>query len=200
MRSRATDALIAAMILSVASAGVANAQRAADVTGFHFGGGLNATSIKLDETGFTDDERENGLGLNGYIGYNFSKNFGLTLGVTGASIDDDQTEDFSVAHVDLAGRVSFPGRSAFVPYLELSLAAMGAEFDTNGQEVKLEGGGIGAGFGFNYFFSRRAAFDASFRYTAWDFGDIEINGVNAGDVDEVNVNTTRLNIGFAFYP
>jgi hypothetical protein len=200
MRFSVIHAFIATALVSTASAGLASAQRAADVAGFHFGGGLNATSIKLDETGFTDDERENGLGLNAYVGYNFTRNFGLTLGVTGASIDDDQTDDFSVAHVDLTGRASFPGNSAFVPYLELALTAMATEFDTNGQEVELQGGGIGAGLGFNYFFTRRAAFDASFRYTMGEFSDIEINGVNAGDVDEVEVNTTRLNIGFAFYP
>ena len=200
MRSNVRHAFTAAVILSAVSADIANAQRVADVQGFHLGAALNHTSIELDETGFTDDEREAGLGLNLYVGYNFTRNFGLTLGVTGASIDDDQTDDFDVAHVDLAGRASFPGRSAFVPYLELSLAGMAAKFETNGQEVELTGGGIGAGLGFNYFFGSRAALDVSFRYTAGEFGDIEINGSNASDVEEVGVNTTRLNIGLAFYP
>ena len=200
MRSSAMYLFAATLVLTAVPAESAHSQRVADVQGFHFGAAINHTSIKLDETGFTDDERESGLGLNLYAGYNFTRNFGVTLGVTGASIDDDQTDDFDVAHVDLTGRASFPGRSAFVPYLELSLAAMSAKFETNGQEVELTGGGIGAGFGFNYFFSRRAALDASFRYTAGEFGDIEINDDDAGEVDEVGVNTTRLNIGLAFYP
>lgn len=200
MRSSVKHFFVATVMLSVVSAGLANAQRVADVRGFHFGGGLNWTTIKIDETGFTDDEREKGIGINLYAGYNFNKNFGLTLSVTPATMEDGGTNDYEVGHIDLAGRVSFPGRSAFVPYLELGLAAMGAEFDTNNQETKLEGGGVSLGGGFNYFFSRRLAFDGSFRYTIGEFTDIEINGVNAGDVDELGVNTTRLNIGLAFYP
>jgi hypothetical protein len=200
MRASVKHFFVATVMLSAASAGLANAQRVADVRGVHFGGALDWTTIKIDETGFTDDEREKGIGINLYVGYNFTRNLGLTLSVTPATMEDGGTNDYEVGHIDLGGRVSFPGRSAFVPYLELALTAMGAEFDTNNQETKLEGGGISLGGGFNYFFSRRAAFDASFRYTIGEFTDIEINGVNAGDVDELGVNTTRLNIGLAFYP
>ena len=77
MQSSVRHAFTAAVILSAISADVANAQRVADVQGLHFGAALNHTSIKVDETGFTDDEREAGLGLNLYAGYNFTRNFGL---------------------------------------------------------------------------------------------------------------------------
>ena len=185
-------------------AGSAGAQRAADVAGFHFGGGLTATSIKLDETSFTDDERESGLGLNINGGYNFTRNFGVIFGLSGATIDDRGTEDFRVGHADLGARASFPGRSAFVPYLELALTALSADFDVQVQgqrrEVELEGGGLTLGAGLNYFFSRRVAFDGSLRFTGGKFTKIQIDDRDAGDVDDVDVNTSRLNLGISFYP
>jgi opacity protein-like surface antigen len=190
----------ASVLLSAFLAATASAQRAADVKGFHFGGALSATSIEMDETSFTDDERESGLGLNLNAGYNFNRNFGLIVALTGASIDDEGTGDFRVGHADLGGRVSFPGRSAFVPYLELALTAMSADFEVQGQDVELEGGGLTLGAGLNYFFSPRVAFDASLRFTGGKFTKIQINDRDAGDVDELDVNTSRLNLGIAFYP
>ena len=137
-----------AVTLFILTAGATSlhAQRMPDVRGLHLGAAINATSIKLDETAFSDDERENGYGADLYAGYNFTRNLGVTLGITGANINDSGTNDFSVAHIDLGGRLSFPGSSPFVPYLELSLAGVGASYKAAGEEVELKGTGIGLGF------------------------------------------------------
>ena len=103
------------MLLAMTIAGSAGAQRAPDTRGIHLGVAANATSIKLDETEFSDDERENGYGASIYAGYNFTRNLGLLFALTAANIDDSQTEDFGVVHADLLGRASFPGSSALVP-------------------------------------------------------------------------------------
>ncbi len=200
MRSTSIRVSIATILLSASAAIPAAAQTIADVRGPHLGAAINATSIKFDETAFSDDQRENGYGVTLYAGYNFTRNLGLTLGVTGANINDSGTEDFSLAHVDLAGRFSFPGRSALVPYLEVALVGVGAEYDAEGERVKFEGGGVGLGGGFNYFFARRAALDANFRYTGGEFSKVKIAGREVEIGDGVGFNTTRLNIGFAFYP
>lgn len=200
MRSFSMRLPLAVVIVS-ASALSLEAQVVPDTRGLHLGAALNATSIKLDETAFSDDERENGYGANLYIGYNFTRNLGLLASLTASNINDSDTEDFSVAHVDLAGRVSFPGRSALVPYLELSLAGVGAEYTASGGEVELvEGGGVGLGGGLNYFFTRRAALDLGFRYTFGEFGKAKINDREVDSGDGVGFNTTRLNLGLAFYP
>lgn len=195
-----TRTSMAMMLLSALITRPADAQRVPDVRGFHLGAAVNATSIKLDETPFSDDERENGYGLHLGLGYNFTTNFGLTFSITGASINDSQTEDYDVAHVDIAGRVSFPGRSALVPYIELGLAGVAAEYSVQGAKVELEGAGVSAGAGLHYFFSRRAAFDVNFRITGGEFDDGEIGDREIDTGDGVGFNTTRLNIGIAFYP
>src|SRR5687768_1167810 len=145
MRLATIRSVVAGVLLSAVYAGDVDAQRVPDTRGLHLGAGLNATSIKLDETAFSDDERENGYGADLYIGYNFTRNLGLTFGITAANINDSQTNDFSVTHADIAGRFSFAGSSAFVPYLELSLAGVGAQYEVAGEEVELKGAGIGLG-------------------------------------------------------
>jgi opacity protein-like surface antigen len=200
MRHTTVRPLLAVALASMTFAGAANAQGIPDIRGFHLGAAVNATSIKLDETAFSDDQRENGYGANIYAGYNFTKNLGLLLSLTAANINDSDTEDFSVAHIDLAGRASFPGRSALVPYLEVGVAAVGAEYTVQGEEVELEGTGISLGGGLNYFFTRRVALDLGFRFTAGEFGTAKIANREVETGDGVGFNTTRLNLGLAFYP
>ncbi len=200
MRYTTVRPLLAVALVSVTFAGAANAQRVPDIRGLHLGAAVNATSIKLDETTFSDDERENGYGANIYAGYNFTQNLGLLISLTASNINDRDTEDFGVAHIDLAGRASFPGRSARVPYLEIGVAAVGAEYEVQGQEVELEGTGISFGGGLNYFFTRRVALDLGFRFTIGEFGTAKIANREVETGDGVGFNTTRLNLGFAFYP
>ena len=190
-------ALLATVSLLVIT-DTAKAQNYPDTKGLFFGAAANATSIKFDETTFSDDERENGYGINFGIGYNFTRNLGVSFGLTGASINDSQTEDFGVAHVDLGARLSFPGRSALVPYVELAIAGVSAEYVSEGREVELSGRGLSGGLGLNYFFTRRMALDLNFRYTAGELHDGEIDDREI-DTTDVGFNTTRINLGIAFY-
>lgn len=188
-------------LLAVATAASAGAQVTPDVRGLHLGAALNATSIKLDETAFSDDDRNSGLGLSVQAGYNFTRNLGLLLSVAGASVDTDDTQDYGVAHIDLLGRASFPGRSALVPYLELGISAVAASYEPDLEdEVELGGGGVTFGAGLNYLFTRRAALDLGFRFTTGEFGDAKIANRDVDTGDGVGFNTTRLNLGIAFYP
>lgn len=194
-------ASIASILLSAAVAAPASAQRVADVRGLHLGAALNATSIKLDETAFSDDDRDSGLGANLYAGYNFTNHLGLLLSVTAAKLGTDDTEDYTVAHLDLLGRASFPGQSALVPYLELGASGVGVGYTPDGEdEVELEGIGFTLGAGLNYFFMQRAALDLGLRYTFGEFGSAQIRDRDIETGDGVGFNTTRLNLGIAFYP
>ncbi len=88
-----------------------------------------------------------------------------------------------------------------MPYLELGVAGLGVEYTPDGaDEVELEGTGITVGGGLNYFFTRRAALDLGFRYTMGEFGSAQIRDRDVETGDGVGFNTTRLNIGIAFYP
>ena len=200
MRHATVRHLLAATLVSAIFAGAANAQRVPDIRGLHLGAAVNATSIKLDETAFSDDKRENGYGANIYAGYNFTQNLGLLVSLTASNINDSDTEDFGVAHIDFLGRASFPNRSALVPYLEIGAAVVGAEYSVQGEEVELEGAGISFGGGLNYFFNRRVALDLGFRFTTGEFGTAKIANREVETGDGVGFNTTRLNLGLAFYP
>ncbi len=192
---------IASVLLFATLAVPAGAQRVADIRGLHLGAALNGTSIRLDETAFSDDDRDSGLGASIYAGYNFTNHLGLLLSVTGAKVSTDDTEDYTVAHVDLLGRASFPGPSALVPYLELGAAGVGVGYTPDGEdEVELDGIGFTVGAGLNYFFTRRAAFDLGVRYTFGEFDSGEIRDRNIETGDGVGFNTMRLNLGIAFYP
>ncbi len=189
------------MLLVAGFAGSADAQRMPDVTGLHLGAAINATSIKLDETQFSSNERENGYGANIYAGYNFTRNIGLLLSLTGSNINDDETTDFGVVHADLIGRASFPGQSPLVPYLELGVAGVAAAYTPdNEDEVELSGVGLTLGAGLNYFFTPRLALDLGVRVTPGEFGTAKIAGREVDAGGGVGFNTTRVNVGLAFYP
>lgn len=188
-------------LLAVTAAASADAQITPDVRGLHLGAAINASSIKIDETAFSGDDRDSGFGLNLQAGYNFTRNLGLLLSVTGASISTDDTDDYGVAHIDLLGRASFPGQSALVPYLELGVSGVAASYVPDLEDkVELEGAGITFGAGLNYFFTQRAALDLGFRFTTGEFGKAKIANREVDTGDGVGFNTTRLNIGIAFYP
>ncbi|MGK2962192.1 MAG: outer membrane protein [Gemmatimonadaceae bacterium] len=189
------------MLLVAAFAASADAQRMPDVRGLHLGAAVNATSIKLDETEFSSDERENGYGANIYAGYNFTRNFGLLLSLTGSNINDNETSDFGVVHIDLIGRASFPGQTPLVPYIELGVAGVAAAYTPdNEDEVELSGAGLTLGAGLNYFFTRRVALDVGLRFTPGEFGTAKIAGREVDAGGGVGFNTTRVNVGLAFYP
>lgn len=187
-----------ATLLAVTLAGSAGAQRP-DTRGIHLGVAGNATSIKIDETEFSDDERENGYGGSIYAGYNFTKNLGLLFALTASNINDSQTEDFGVVHADLLGRASFPGSSALVPYLEAGISGVYAKYDVL-EEVELDGTGLTLGAGLNYFLGRYVAVDLGFRFTTGEFGTAKISDREVESGDGVGFNTTRINLGLAFYP
>lgn len=190
-----------AMILIVASATSASAQATPDVRGLHLGAAFSATSIKLDETEFSDDDSDGGIGINVQGGYNFTRNLGLLLSLSGATVDADDADDYGVAHIDLLGRASFPGRSSLVPYVELGITGVGASYEPElADKVELRGGGVTIGAGLNYFFTRRAAFDLGLRFTGGEIDKAEIADREIDIPDGVGFRTTRLNIGFAFYP
>ena len=199
MRQSHVRATLLALLVG-ASAASANAQ-APDVRGLHLGAAFSATSIKLDETEFSDDDSDGGIGLNLQAGYNFTRNLGLLLSVAGATVDADDADDYGVAHIDLLGRASFPGRSALVPYVELGITGVGASYEPElASKVELRGGGVTIGAGLNYFFTRRVAFDLGLRFTGGEIDNAEIADREIDVPDGLGFRTTRLNIGFAFYP
>lgn len=198
--SHNAEAAAAVIALFLAAATPASAQRVADLKGFHLGAALNGSSIQLDDADLGDSDRESGAGINLYVGYNFTSNIGLFLSGTGASISSEDGDDFILGHGDLGVRLSFPGSSAFVPYIEAAYTALTAEDSFEGDKVELSGTGATGAAGFNYFFSQKLALDLNFRYTKGEFNTIKIGGQSISDDDGIGVSSGRFNIGIAWYP
>ncbi len=195
------------VVLAVLALGLtavpAAAQNDGRTSGLHVGVAINGTSIEIDDADFGSEERESGGGLSLLLGYNFTRNIGVFLGGTAAEIDAEG-QNFTLAHGDIGVRFRFPGSSAFVPYFDVAFTGLnvseiaGVEGDGL-DDAELEGEGFTGGLGFNYFFSRRVAFDMNLRFTAGEFDTVKFDGGSISTDDGVKVNTGRINIGIAWY-
>jgi opacity protein-like surface antigen len=178
-----------------------HAQHVADTHGFNLGIAANGTTVKIDDDSeLGSSDRENGPGLTLSVGYNFMPYLGVFLSGTGASISTNDG-DVIVSHGDLGLRLSFPGNSAFVPYVEAAYSALQADFDDEeAGDLKLTGDGFTGAAGFQYFFSTKVALDMNFRFTTGEFDTVKFDGGSITTDDGVGVKTGRLNVGVAWYP
>jgi hypothetical protein len=104
----------AVLIAQTASAqGSMSNVTAVNTKGFFAGAAINGSSIQVDDADFGDSDRENGPGLTLHLGYNFTKNLGIFLSGTAATLSFDseqvgERDDVTLAHGDLGVRGSFP--------------------------------------------------------------------------------------------
>ena len=193
-------AAIVATIAATAIASPASAQRVVDTKGFYVGGGLNASSIKIDDSDIGDSDRESGGGFYFHAGWNFTPRLGAFIGGAAANISADDGNDFLLGHADLGGRLSFPGASSFLPYIEVAITAVSAEDEFEDQDVELSGTGATGAAGFNYFLSQKVALDLNVRYTVGEFNTVKIGDISISNDDGIGMNTARINLGLAYYP
>lgn len=187
----------------------AAAQTGPNTKGVHLGAAFSGSSLEFDDKEVPDAERENGVGLMGYVGYNFMPSLGIFLSGTAASVSINKAvgdfgvstvDDFTLGHGDLGARLSFPGNTAFVPYIEAAYSVLQGEGDAGVQHVVFTGNGFTGAAGLNYFFSPKLALDLNFRFTKGEFDEIEVSGDSESIPDGLGLNSGRLNIGIAFYP
>jgi hypothetical protein len=188
--------LVAALTTGTAS--IVNAQ-VADTRGFNLSAALNGSAIKFDDEDFGESDTENGAGLALQAGYNFSQNFGVFLGITGASIQAEGGGSYALGHGDLGVRVSLPS-GRIVPYLEAAFTGLNAQGDLDGDDIEFQGQGGTGTLGINFFMSQKLALDIAFRYTKGEFTTFKINGDGLTTDDGVGVATGRFNIGITWYP
>jgi hypothetical protein len=162
--------------------------------GFFVGGHLNGSSWTLPDI---DVEGDNGGGLGVTAGYGFSELFALLLNLDGATISPDEGDDYTLGHVDLAGRFHF-GRNRAKGYGQIGLTGVGAMQESDGGDTEVRGGGLDLGGGFMYFFSRPLALDISLHYLIGEVREVKVGNVTI-DVEE-DLNTARFNIGLTWFP
>ena len=191
-----TILLVAALMTSISSG--AGAQLA-DTRGFNLSAALNGSAIKLDDEDFGDSDTENGAGLALQAGYNFTRNFGVFLGVTGASIQAEGGGSYALGHGDLGVRISLPS-GRLVPYLEAAFTGLNAQGDLDGDDIEFQGTGGTGTLGLNFFLGQKVALDVAFRYTKGEFTTFKINGEGLTSDDGIGVGTGRFNLGITWYP
>ena len=168
--------------------------------------GLNLTSSYATVDGasfgdhtFTGRGREGGGGMHLTLGYNFTPAIGVLLHAGGVLLNDD--DERVLGGVDLALRYSLPGHSeAVIPYLEIAVGGYALEDETSGVGSELNGGTVSVAAGLNYFLTRRFALNADFRYNVGTFSTARIEGQSIADDAAMGFNTSRVNVGFNWFP
>ena len=191
------------VMLLLAACGVATSQSPPlpdyHTKGFSLGLHLNGTSWRLEQRDLDIDQTDGGGGLGFMLGYGVSNLVTLFFNVDGASISPEDGENYTLTSADLGARFTFgSGRGKLRPFVEAALSGAGTEIELEGANLEISGGGIGVGGGILYFFSRQFALDAGLDLV---FGNL--NSVKVGQVSvdpNISAFTTRLNVGFAWYP
>lgn len=178
----------------------------ANTSRFFLGLSLNGAAIQFDDE---SSDVESGGGISAQIGWGFTKNFALLLDVSGSAISTDAGE-VGLGHFELAGRWHFASPSrALVPFLEAGLAGRAVveedvlyydDFgNSTGGDLSLLGSGVSFGGGLQYHLSPAMALGASLKWTVGDFTTVKLDNVSVDGLD-IGATTTRLNLGFTWYP
>lgn len=168
--------------------------------------GLNLTSSFATVDGasfgdhtFTDRGREAGGGMHLSLGYNFTPAIGVLLHAGGISLNDE--DERVLGGVDLALRYSLRGQSeAVIPYLEMAVGGYALEDELAGVGSELSGGTLSVAAGLNYFLTRRFALNADVRYNLGTFTTARIEGRSITDDAAMGFSTSRVNVGFNWFP
>jgi opacity protein-like surface antigen len=147
--------------------------------------------------------KDDGGGLQLYLGYSFNRVFSLEFSFGGATHETSvQAIDARVGFVQLLAHYRFMPGHAFRPYVKGGIGGYGLELTDNRASVRIEGGGIPIGGGFDYFFSRHFSLGVDFTHNIINYDQLEIDlgdGATAGfDMDEEGALTT-LGIAFGFH-
>jgi outer membrane protein W len=183
----------------------AAAQDRSSTRGLMLGVRANFSAIQSDEDGGSVAERGGGLGA--LLGFGVTEQISLFLRADAASIayEGDEDESYALANVDLAGRYSVGTASeALRPYFELGLSGTAIQDDVelDGQtfDVVYSGPALLLGFGAEYFLSPQAALDVGMALGKGRFTNLQVDGEEADDVEEIDFTTVRMSVGFTFHP
>lgn len=172
--------------------------------GIFAGLGLHGTAIEIEDL---NDERESGGGGTIKLGYGFTRLFALYVEASGASLETDNDEDWTLGHVDIGGRFSLGSTTGtLVPYLQVAVTGRaGTRKDVVFQgssvprDLELSGAGLTAGGGLLVFFRPQWAFDADLKFTAGEFSTIRYGNVSVEGL-EIDATSTRFNVGVSWHP
>lgn len=173
--------------------------------GLSLGVHLQGTSLTVE-----DGDANSGGGLGLRVGYGFNRIVTGFLHLDGSQIevgtDGSVAGDWNLAHAEIGARFHFANSlRRWVPYLEGSVGARAVtvkDASVNGtseDDVSFNGGAITFGAGLSTFFSKRAAFDVSMKWTGGTFTEIDLGSVALRNLD-IDASSFRFGLGVIFWP
>lgn len=185
---------------------VAPAPPRANTSRLLLGLAFDASAIKSQDL---SRSTESGAGVAGQLGWGFTKNFAMIVDASAARISS-LDGDFDLAHVDVGGRWHFVSRSSgFVPFVDVGYAGRAVIKNdallSNGSgtpytgNVKVLGGGVSLGGGFQYFPVPKMAIGGAFKWTTGKFTRVQVDNVTV-DGFSMDATSARFNMGFTWFP
>jgi hypothetical protein len=171
--------------------------------GFYLGLAFVGSSLHIDDEGesifFVKDD---GGGALLRAGYSFNRVFSLELSIGGANHETSvQAIDANVGLVQLFLHYRFAPGHAFRPYVKGGLGGYSVELEDNNTSVRIEGGGVPFGAGFDYFFSRHFSLGVDLTYNVIEYEtlSLDLGSATAGfDIDEEGA-MTSLGLALTYY-
>lgn len=196
-------AIIFTTLLAITVAGSARAQVAGRDDGFYLGLRFVGSSLHVDNDDDVFFVKDDGGGIVLLAGYSFNEVFSLELDINGLRHEtSDQAIDANFAALQIFAHYRFaPGRD-FRPYIKGGLAGYSLVLDAGDADVRIEGGGIPLGGGFDFFFSEHFSLGADFTHNVIEYKELSVDfeGLSLNfDVDEEGaMSSIGLNLTYYF--
>jgi hypothetical protein len=173
----------------------ANAQDKSRSQGFFVGGGIEGTSVAVEDT----DETDSGTGFGLTVGYGFTPKLSIYGHLSAANVEDADGFEYGVGHFDIGSRVHFRApANRVIPFVQAGLSSRALSQDFDGDEVEASGFGFAVGGGANIHFNPAVAFTASAIWSLGSVGNFKVNGTDV-DVDSEGMTTARVHIGITWF-
>jgi len=185
-----THALITifAGALVAATAHSAFSQAAGRDRGAYLGIRFMGSSLHLDNDDADFFVKDDGGGFTLLGGYSFNEVFSLELDLAGVRHDTSNPAiDARLAAATIFAHYRFAPGNDFRPYIKGGVGGYTLELDAGDADVRIEGGGVPIGGGFDYFFSPHFSLGADFTHNIIKYEKlhVDLGAVDvAFDVDE----------------
>jgi hypothetical protein len=175
--------------------------------GLVLGGHLEGASMVVE-----DSDRSNGGGGGFLVGWAFENGLGLFAQLDASNVDVRNQPDVSgswrIAHLDLGTRYHFrrPDRTV-VPYLQAAFTFQDVRVSdiaivspTPTDELDLTGTGLTGGGGVMLHVTPSVAFEFGLLFSWGTLDEAVLDGETIADFGEFDLQSSRLNLGLAWWP
>jgi opacity protein-like surface antigen len=193
---------IAALAIVAPLAATASAQAEGRDNGFYLGMKFVGSSLHVDNEGDAFFVKDDGGGLLLLAGYSFNEVFSLEIDIGGLRHEtSEQSIDADVGSLQIFAHYRFAPGHDFRPYIKGGVGGYSLRLATGDGDVRIEGGGIPVGGGFDYFFSPHFSLGADFTHNIIQYEELRVEFEDAAvsfDIDEEGA-MSSVGLTLAYY-